>query len=67
MGWFKKWLIRLVLGEIDNQLTPLIAQKVRDAQKTLNSIPPDEFAKQLVSDIEDAVFNYMGIQKGDIK
>jgi hypothetical protein len=63
MNWFKKMLVRLILSEVDKQLTPLIAAKVRQAQNTLNSIPPDEFAKQLVSDIEDQVFKYLGIQK----
>jgi hypothetical protein len=63
MSWLKRWIIKLVLSEIDSELTPLIAAKVRQAQATLNSIPPDDFAKQLVSDIEDAVFKYLGIQK----
>lgn len=63
MNWFKRWILKLVLSEIDTELTPLIASKVRQAQATLNSIPPDEFAKQLVSDIEDAVFKYFGLQR----
>lgn len=67
MNWFKKWVVKLALNQVDAELTPLIAAKVKQAQATLNSIPADEFAKQLVSDIEDEVLKYFGLTKEDVK
>jgi hypothetical protein len=64
MSWFKKFLIKMAVGQLD-QLKPVIEAKVKKAQEKLNSIPPHEFAEQLVNDLEDAILEKAGIPKED--
>ena len=61
MAWFKKFLIRMAVSQLD-QLKPVISAKVREAQFKLNGIPPDEFAATLVNEIEEAILKKCGIE-----
>lgn len=49
--WLKKFGLKYAIREMD-VLEPMIAEKLKEAQSKLGSIPPDQFAKTLVDDIQ---------------
>lgn len=63
--WLKKMLLREGILEL-NALKPFIANKIIDAQAKLNSVPPQEFADTLVTEIQVTICNKVGIVPAEI-
>lgn len=58
------WLKSLALGSaIRNfdDFEPILAGKIREAQKKLGEIPPEEFAKNLVDEIQLFLCKKLGV------
>ena len=63
------WLKRLALGSAINeldQLEPIFAAKIREAQQKLNSIPPDQFAKELVDEVQTKLCELVKLNPADV-
>lgn len=64
-GWIKKVGAREAIKRLD-QAEPVIAAKLREAQARLQSIPPDQFAKELVDEIQLKLCEHLGVDPKDI-
>lgn len=64
MNWFKKFLIKMAVKQLDG-LKPVIMMQVVKAQMAMASIPPEQFADNLVNDLETAIFDKIGIPEED--
>lgn len=49
--WMKRILLQSMIKEFD-LLIPFIRIKLTEAQQKFGAIPPDEFSKELVTDIQ---------------
>lgn len=63
------WLKRLALGsairELD-QLEPVFAAKIREAQAKIGAIPPDQFAKILVDEAQAKLCTLVGLDPSEV-
>ena len=50
-NWIKAIGLSRAIKEMDN-LEPLFATKIKEAQEKLNQVPPDQFAKTLVDEVQ---------------
>lgn len=64
-NWLLKFLLKEGIKEMD-QLKPLIVAKIVQAQTSLSAIPPEQFADTLITEIQVAICNKVGIVPGDI-
>lgn len=65
IGWLKKFGARQGIREMD-KLEPIFAAKIREAQKRLGEISPDEFAKLLVDEVQFKMCGYFGVEPAEI-
>lgn len=65
INWLKQFGIKQLIREMD-QLEPYFAAKIREAQKGLNTISPDEFSKVLVDDVQLKLCRKFDINPEDI-
>lgn len=62
MNWIKKVAIKFAVNQLDG-LKPIIAERIRLAQASLASVPPDAFADMLIEDLETAILTKLGIME----
>ena len=63
--WLKTYGAKKLIKEMD-QLEPLLASKLREAQEKFGKIPPDEFAKVLVDEIQIKMCNVVGVDPVEV-
>lgn len=49
--WLKKLALGTAINELD-QLEPIFAAKIKEAQKRFGEIPPEQFSKTLVDEVQ---------------
>jgi hypothetical protein len=65
INWLKKLGAKKLIKSLD-ELEPYLAEKIREAQQKLNNVPPNEFAKGLVDDIQRQLCAKFGVDPKDI-
>lgn len=65
INWIKKFGARQGIREMD-KLEPVFAAKIREAQKKLGEISPEEFSKLLVDEVQLKLCNYFGVDPKDV-
>ncbi len=69
MSWIITWIKRIgakqLIREMD-ALEPIIAVKLREAQEKFGSIPPEQFAKTLVDDVQLKLCLKLGVDPKDV-
>jgi hypothetical protein len=63
------WLKKLALGNLIrsmDDLEPVIADKIREGQEKAASIPPEQFAKELVDSVQAKLCQYAGLDPKEI-
>jgi F0F1-type ATP synthase membrane subunit b/b' len=64
-GWIKRFGAKKIILAMD-ELEPVIAEKLTEAQKKFGSIPPKEFAKTLVDDIQRKLCAKLGVDPKEV-
>ncbi len=59
-NWLKTYGAKKVIKEMD-QLEPFLALKIREAQSKFGAIPPEEFSKVLVDEIQVKLCHIVGV------
>lgn len=64
-----KWIKRLALGsairELD-QLEPIFAVKIKEAQAKFGAIPADQFSKILVDEVQAKLCELVGLDPAEV-
>lgn len=63
------WLKKLALGNLIrsmDDLEPLFAAKIKEAQAKANSIPPEQFAKEVVDMVQTKACEYAGLDPTEV-
>lgn len=63
--WIKKFGLKEGIKELD-LLKPFVAGKLSDAQNKFGSIPPEQFADVLVTEIQMALCGRLGVAPEDV-
>lgn len=64
INWLKSYGAKKLIGELD-LLEPMIASKLKEAQEKFGKIPPEEFAKILVDEIQYKLCDVCGVKPED--
>lgn len=65
IAWFKRIGAKMLIKELD-QLTPIIAAKMKEAQTKFGQIPSEEFSKELVTEMQIKLCDICGVKPSDI-
>jgi len=65
LNWLKKIGLKMAIRELDG-LEPVIASKLKEAQKKLGEIPPEQFAVTLVDEIQTWLCVKFGIDPREV-
>lgn len=64
-NWIKKAGAKSLIKELD-YLEPIIATKLLEAQKKFGEIPPQQFAKELIDEIQRRLCSSFGVDPTEI-
>lgn len=65
LNWIKVYGAKKLILEMDS-LEPLLALKLREAQEKFGKIPPEEFAKTLVDEIQVRMCQVVNVDPKEI-
>lgn len=65
LKWLRDYGYKRLIRQMD-ELEPVFAEKIKKAQATLGSIPPEEFAKQVVDDIQLTLCRKLNIDPKEV-
>lgn len=65
IAWLKKLALGNVIRSMD-ELEPIFSEKIVEAQQKLGSIPPNEFAKTLVDEIQTKLCDLVGLDPKEV-
>lgn len=65
MNWIKAYGAKKLIVEMD-VLEPLLADRLKEAQEKFGAIPPKEFSKQLVDEIQIHMCQWIGVDPDEI-
>lgn len=64
LNWLKVYLIKQGIKQLD-QLEMPIALKIKEAQRKFGEIPPESFAKEVVDDFQNKLYDWCGVPVED--
>ena len=65
IAWLKKLALGTAINELD-QLEPIFAAKIKEAQTKLAQIPPEEFSKVLVDEVQTKLCDLVGLDPKEV-